>query len=201
MPLLRTQQEKNMIGRYSSFQMVEQNLREVVELLLKNERLKRLLYYTDPQALKLPKLTNEQTISLLNHQIRLIPKLELDDNAKSYVIITLDNFEPQQGQNTFKSAVLSFDIISPFNCWSLGDFKLRPYSIAGEIDGLINKSTVTGLGIAKFIGGKSLILNDKLGGLALYYSVEAFGEDTKIYPPEPTTEVILPKSQAPSYRR
>ena len=199
MPLLRTQQEKDMIGRYSSFQMVEQNLKAVVELLLKNERLKRLLYYTDPQALKLPKLTNEQTLSLLNNQIRLIPKLDLDDNAKPYVIITLDNFEPQSGQSTFKNAILSFDILAPFTCWQLGDFKLRPYSIAGEIDALINKSTVTGLGIANFIGGKSLLLGNDLGGLTLYYSIEAFGDDTKKYPPEPKPEVVIPS--APSYRR
>lgn len=57
MALLRTQGEKDLIGRYSSFQSVEKTLGSVVELLLKNERLKRLLYYTDKHALRLPKLT------------------------------------------------------------------------------------------------------------------------------------------------
>lgn len=59
MALLRSQSEKDLIGRYSSFMSVEKTLADVVQLLLKNERLKRLLYYTDRHALGLPKLTQE----------------------------------------------------------------------------------------------------------------------------------------------
>jgi len=101
------------------------------------------------------------------------------------VIISLDNFEPQQGSTAFRRAMLSFDILCPFEYWNLGDFKLRPYSIAGEIDAMINKSTVQGIGIASFIGGKQLLLGNDLGGLTLYYTVEAFDDDKKIHPPEP----------------
>lgn len=197
MPMLKTQQEKEMLGRYSSFHMVEQNLKEVVQRLLHNERLKRLLYYTDTNALSLPKLTNEQTLSLLNKQIKLVPRLNVEDDAKPYIIISLDNFEPQPGQNNFKSAILSFDILSPFDYWMLGDFKLRPYAIAGEIDALINKATV-GFGIANFIGGKQLFLGNDLGGITLYYSVEAFNEDKQLHPEE--KDHPMPRNAQPPYR-
>lgn len=103
MALLRSQGEKDLIGRYSTFQSVERTLGSVIELLLKNERLKRLLYYTDRHALHLPKLNAEQSMSLLNNQILIVPNLNVDFDAKPYVMLTLDNFVPNENQTTFRS--------------------------------------------------------------------------------------------------
>ena len=133
-----------MLTRYSSFASVEKTLSLVVERLLKNDRLKRLLYYTDKHALSLPRLNQEQGYSLLNDQIRIVPKLTISEEAKPYIIITLDNFVPFENQTTFRSFTLGFDIIVPFEFWQLDNFKLRPYAIAGEIDGMINNDYVVG---------------------------------------------------------
>lgn len=177
MPLLRDQQSKDLLTRYSSFTMVENTLSDVVTLLLKNERLKRLLYYTDPKALHLPKLTNEQTLTVMENQIRIVPKLNVEENVKPYVIVTMDNFMPSDSHTSFRSATLGVDIICPYSFWNLENFKLRPYAIAGEIDAMINKSTITGLGIAQFDGGKMLLISPDIGGVSLYYTVEAFKDD------------------------
>lgn len=144
MPLLRSQSEKSMLGRYSSFASVESTLSKVVERLMKNDRLKRLLYYTDRHALGLPKLNQEQSYSLLNNQIRIVPKLTIDHDAKPYIIISLDNFVPFENQTTFRSFQLTFDVIVPFEFWQLDNFKLRPYAIAGEIDAMINNDFIFG---------------------------------------------------------
>lgn len=107
----------------------------------------------------------------------------MDFDAKPYVIITLDNFTPNENQTTFRSFQLQFNIIARYEDWLLDDFKLRPHAIAGEIDALVNTSFITGFGIADFLGAKSLILED-LGGLALRYNVETFTDDTKLHPKE-----------------
>ena len=73
MPMLRDSREKQFIGRYSTFASVEKYLQDIVGVLMKNERLKRLLYYTDPKALSLPKLEQRQAYSLLNSQIKIVP--------------------------------------------------------------------------------------------------------------------------------
>lgn len=65
--MLRDSADKQFIGRYSTFASVEKYLQDIIGVLMKNERLKRLLYYTDPKALSLPKLTQPQAYSLLNH--------------------------------------------------------------------------------------------------------------------------------------
>lgn len=181
MPMLRDSREKSFIGRYSTFASVEKYLQDIVGVLMGNERLKRLLYYTDSKALSLPKLTQKQAYELLNHQIKVVPKIDLEPDAKPYIVISLDNFVPQEGQTTFRSVQLSFDIVAPFEYWPMEDFKLRPYSIAGEIDAMINHSNFFE-GIANFIGAKQLILNDYVGGLTLYYLIEVYGDDKKLHP-------------------
>lgn len=180
MPLLKNNTEKAMLTRYSSFMVVENTLNEVVQLLLQNDRLKRLLYYTDPKALHLPKLTPHQTMEMLGKQIRIVPRLEVAEDARPYIILTMDNFVPAENQTTFRSCQLGVDIICPYDYWSLEDFKLRPYSIAGEVDAMLNKSTVTSLGIADFVGAKMLMMSPDIGGLSLYYHVESFKDDIKL---------------------
>lgn len=181
MPMLRDKLDKNLLNRYSSFQSVEKTLADVMDVCMRNERLKRLLYYTDKHALGMPKLTQEQSFSLLNEQIKIVPKLKVDPDTKPYVIISLDQFVPHAQQTTFRSISLSFDILCHFDHWLLDDFKLRPYSIAGEIDAMINNSSVSGAGLADFVGAKALVLNEHLGGLSLYYNLETFTDDTAKY--------------------
>lgn len=45
---------------------------------------------------------------------------------------------------------------------------------------MINRSSFFG-GIANFIGGKQLILNDYLGGITLYYEILAYGDDRELH--------------------
>lgn len=182
--MLRDQSEKALLTRYSSFTTVETTLSEVVTMLLKNDRLKRLLYYTDPKALNLPKLTPAQSLTLIGDQIRIIPKLEVDYEAKPFVILTMDNFMPNNNMTTFRSCTLGIDIIVPYQFWSLENFKLRPYAIAGEIDAMLNKSNQTRLGIADFAGAKMLLVNSEVGGLTLYYNIESLNDDIKLNPAE-----------------
>lgn len=178
--MLRDSKDKAFIGRYSTFASVEKYLQDIVGTLMKNERLKRLLYYSDSKALSLPKLTQAQAYGLLGSQIGVVPRLNVEPDAKPYIIISLDNFIPQEGQTTFRSVQLSFDIVARFDDWPLEDFGLRPYSIAGEIDAMVNQSNFFD-GIAKFVGGKQLILNDYMGGITLYYQIEVYGDDRKLH--------------------
>lgn len=176
MALLRHQktQEEN----WASFQTIERVLQEIVTKCLENKRLQRLLYYTDKHALGLPELTQEQAYSLIGTSIKIVPKVGIDPDVKPYVVISFDRFEPNPGQTTFRQMTLTVDIVCNYDHWILDDYKLRPYAIAGEIDGMINNSFTKVGGVADFTGAKQLILNEHLGGCTLYYNVEAFFDDT-----------------------
>jgi len=138
----------------SSFVSVEKTLAEIVKRLISNEKLKRLLYYTDKHALGLPKLTQEQTMKLIGEQIRIVPKITAEKDEKPYIIVQLEQFTPLADTTTFREIKLSIDIFCLYDHWILDNFKLRPYAIAGEIDGMLNNSSVNGNQVADFIGAK-----------------------------------------------
>ena len=165
----------------SSFLSIEKDLDVLTGLMMKNERLKRLLYYTVPDALDkgLPNLTSEQSIELFKKNIKIVPKLYIDGSVLNYIIISLDNFTPNATNPEFRDNIVSFDIICHFDQWQLEDNELRPYRIAAELDTILDNQRLTGIGKVEFLGASQIILNDEFGGLSLMYSV-THGEEDKV---------------------
>ena len=170
----------------SSFLSVEKDLEIIVKYLCKNERLKRLLYYTTKDAIDKPDLDDEQMIQLFNKNIKLIPKLYVDGSVLNYLIINFDNFT-QNGNPEFRDNIVEFDIICHFDQWHLKDYQLRPYRIAAEIDSMIDKTHLTGIGKLEFLGANQIILTDEYAGLCLMYQA-VHGEEDKKFMPNPNDE-------------
>ncbi len=162
----------------SSFLSIEKDLDIIVSAMLKNERLKKLLYYTVPTALDEPSLDQKQSVELIKNNIKIIPKLYVDSSVLNYVIVSFDNFVPNASNPEFRDNIISFDIVCHFDQWNLGDFKLRPYKIAAEIDTLFNDKHLTGIGTLQFLGANQLVLTDEFAGVTLMYAA-IHGEDDK----------------------
>lgn len=171
----------------SSFLSVEKDLEIVVNHLCKNERLKRLLYYTTPDAIDKPNLDDEQMIQLFKKNIKLIPKLYVDGSILNYVVISFDNFIPNDTNPEFRDNIIEFDIVCHYDQWHLKDYQLRPYRIAAEIDSMIDKTHLTGIGKLEFLGGNQIILTDEYAGLCLMYTA-IHGEEDKKFMPNPNDE-------------
>ena len=73
---------------HSSFLSVEKDMNLIVSYFFKNERLKKMLYYTTKDCLDQPNLTEDQTLSLYGKQIKMVPKLTVDKSLLTYIIIT-----------------------------------------------------------------------------------------------------------------
>lgn len=177
MALLRDQPGNILADRYSSFTIVETMLGEIIPKLMKNQRLMKLLYYSDKHAMSGPDLTQEQIYSMLGKQISIVPKLDADVLLHPRIVIGFDKILPQQNQTTFRDVLISVDIMCPFDLWLLDDFKLRPYSIAGEIDVILNHSTILKTGFADFMGAHYISAGEHIGGVSLYYLVDAMTDD------------------------
>lgn len=161
----------------SSFLSMEKDSAIIISRILKNENLKKYLYYQTIDCLQQPNLTQEQTYSLINKEIRLVPKLTINSDILSYIIISYDNFNENKNPE-FRDNTITFDIICHFDQWNLGDFKLRPYKIAGELDSMFNKTHLTGIGDLQFLNANQIILNDEFGGISLTY-LAIHGEEDK----------------------
>ena len=68
----------------SSFLSINKDMRLIVDKILNNDRLCKLLYYTSRDALEKPKLTDEQKLSLFGKNIKIIPKLYVDNEVLNY---------------------------------------------------------------------------------------------------------------------
>ena len=163
---------------HSSFLSVEKDMSIVVDYLFQNNKLKKLLYYTTKDCLTQPNLTDDETLSMFGKQIKMIPKLQVDGEVLNYIIVSFDNFTPNENTE-FRDNIIEFDIICHFDQWQMNDFQLRPYRIAAELDTMFNNKHLTGIGTLKFLGANQMILTDEFAGLCLMYSATHGEEDKK----------------------
>ena len=168
----------------SSFLSMEKDTGIIINEILKNNRLKKLLYYTTSDAMEKPNLTEDQSLSLLGTNIKIVPKLYVDGSVYNYVLINFDNFTPSENPE-FRDNTIQFDIICHFDQWNLKDYALRPYKIAGEIDSMFNLKKLTGIGYLEFMGATQIVLTDEFAGLCLMYRTVHGGEDEKYMPTYP----------------
>lgn len=168
----------------SSFQSVEKDIELILKkLFIENkplsDELKKLLIINTKDCLdevnasKYKILIDNMKLKDLREEgyIRLEPKLKFNEHeeVKSYLILSLDNFTPNETNPEFRDCTVSFDIICHTDYWDIGNYRLRPIKIAGIIDGILNGSKLTGIGEFLFMGCNELILNEELSGYTLMF--------------------------------
>ena len=171
----------------SSFLSTEKDMSLIVNMIIKNERLKKMLYHTSKDCLTKPNLTEDQTLELFGKNIKIVPKLTVDGTVLNYIIISFDNFIENRNNPEFRDNIIEFDIICHFDQWHMKDFELRPYKIAAEIDTMFNNKHLTGIGTLQFLGANQMILTDEFAGLCLMYQA-IHGDEDKVKMPNPRDE-------------
>ncbi|MBO7212784.1 MAG: hypothetical protein J6V44_17515, partial [Methanobrevibacter sp.] len=68
----------------SSFLSVEKDMSIITDWMLKNKRLKKLLHYTVPNAMELEPLSQKDSVALINKNIKMVPKLYIDEKVLNY---------------------------------------------------------------------------------------------------------------------
>lgn len=177
----------NLALPHSSFLSVEKDMGIIFREFIKNKRLMKLLYYNTPDALDKPDVPKEEIAKMFGKQIKIVPKLEVDNELFSYIIINFDNFTPNASNPEFRDNIIEFDIICHFDQWHLKDFELRPYRIAAEIDTMLQEKRLTGIGETEFLGANQMILSDEIAGICLMYGA-IHGEEDKKFMPNPANE-------------
>ena len=100
---------------HSSFLSMEKDLNQITGSMLRNKNLKKLLYYTTENALSMPDLTDDQSVSLFGRNIRITPKLFIDQEIVNYIIISFDDFLPNAKNPEFRDCTICFDIVCHFD--------------------------------------------------------------------------------------
>lgn len=124
------------------------NLRKMVQRLLANQNLLKLLYYTDKDPLSQPDL-DQETIQkhIFDKLIKVIPKVTQEDisSANSAVAITVSGaMATQNGE--FRGITIRIESFCPLTQWYIKDENLRPFMIMGEIENSLKGKKINGLG-------------------------------------------------------
>ena len=183
----------------SSFLSCEKDTETILRKLFVETRpysdtLKKLLVINTKDCLDTSNLNYKRVIDGLNISdlreqgyLRLEPKIRFGEHeeVKSYILISYDNFIPNETNPEFRDCIVTFDIICHTDYWDIGNYQLRPFKIAGYIDGILNGAKLSGIGEFQFMGCNQLILNEDLSGYTLMYrAIHSVDGDDKLPPAE-----------------
>lgn len=124
-----------------------------------------------------------------NQYIRLEPKIKFGEHEeiKSYILISFDNFTPNESNPEFRDCTVTFDIICHTDYWALDNYQIRPLKIVGYIDGILNNTYLSGIGKFHFMGCNQLILDENLSGYTLMFrAIHSVEGDDQIPPLPPS---------------
>ena len=181
------------IGEFkSSFLSCEKDAETIIKKLFVDSKpysdmLKRLLLINTPDCLN--DMTNPKYLDIIKNTsiqelkekgyLRQGPKITLDENeeVKSYIRISFDNFRPDSHNPHFRDCIVEIDILCHPEYWDLGNFRQRPLKIAGYIDGILNENKLSGIGTLNFVGANELLLDENLAGYCLMYAATHGSDD------------------------
>lgn len=168
----------------SSFLSCEKDTETILKKLFVDSRqysdqLKRLLVINTKDCIdnkeneEYKNKIKSMSIAKLKEQgyIKLEPKIKFyeHEEVKAYLIISFDTFTPNLTNPEYRDCNLNFDIFCNIDYWDIGNYRLRPFKIAGIIDGLLNKTKLSGIGVLNFIGCNAIVFDENISGYTLSY--------------------------------
>ena len=158
-----------------------------------SDKLKKLLIINTPDCLDDSQVQYQEIINGYNLQdlkdkqyLKNVPKLSFGEHeeVKSYILLEFDDFIPTNNPH-YRDCTITFSIICHLDYWELDDYKLRPYQIAGYIDGMLNETKLSGIGTLQFMGASEIVMNEYLGGIVLrYIATHGRGDDSETINPD-----------------
>lgn len=129
------------------------NLQKIINRLISNKDLLKLLYYNDKDPLSQPDLTEKQIKEeVLEKLIKIIPRIGPKETANSIVSVRVVSARRNLENNEFRDITIAVEIFVPLTQWIIKDSNLRPFAIMGEIQKSLDNKKINGLG--RMIGGE-----------------------------------------------
>jgi hypothetical protein len=152
------------------FSVMGDNVFNILSKVMKNQRLLKLLKFTDNDPLKHPDLTQDEIDKMLHKNILIVPKIPDEPDEKlCYLIILLDRYQVAPNNSEFKTAEIRFVVLCPTDRWVINEKTLRPYAIMNEIDKMFNEKELAGIGNLKFDSFGILVPSVNLSGYTMIY--------------------------------
>ena len=154
-----------------NFATAEKDLAKITEKIMGNQKILKLLYYNTSDCLSNADITDAAILSeIANDNVRIVPNLKIPINTGSYLMITFDQFSINATNPEYMDNLIIIDVLCPIDVWMMDDYMLRPYKLMHELNIMLDKKKLNGIGKINFIGANLLNLGDYTG-YQLAYSV------------------------------
>lgn len=128
------------------------NLQKIVDRLQSNQRLVKLLYYTDKDPYAGEDLTPAQIKrDVFEKLIKIVPRVGPKETANSLIALRVVEGIQNRENTEFRNFGINIEVFVPLTQWFIKDSNLRPFSIMGEILKCLKGKVISGLG--KIEGG------------------------------------------------
>lgn len=151
-------------------------LYKIADKLLQDEKLCKLLVYTNADPLKSSPIENPD--ELLGKNLILAPKLPEDDVETGAIItILVDTFSEDLENQRFSEVDIAFAVLMSEDRWNVNEVAQRPFLIMDRIHKAINGKNIEGLGKFYIRSGAFLAPSGtQLTGYTLLGSYSAFNQ-------------------------
>lgn len=142
----------------------------IMDRILSNQNVLKLLCYNSRDWKNKPDVTGDMLKEMFeSKQISSVPKIKIDKPEKTYLRLIYGNVVRNATNPEYRDNTFGIDIICHYDNWDLGNFELRPYRIAGEIDAMLDKTHLTGIGELEFISAVPYVYDEEFAGVTLTY--------------------------------
>lgn len=154
---------------------IGENLLKIAKHLLLNNRLCRLLKYTDQNPLSKELHQDLSPDELLHKNIKVVPLVnEQEDNTESTIVIVFNNGEVASNNSEFKNLFFDILIYVPLSEWVLNDINLRPFLIMSEVEKSLKNKKIESLGTIGYQGFELNLITDIMSCYRMRFYLDVF---------------------------
>lgn len=151
------------------FEVMGEDIHKITDKILQNQKLLKLLKFTDSDPLSHKDLTQNEIDDMLHKNILIVPKIpDTLDTELCYVMIILNSYSVASNAE-FKVADIRFVVLCPMTKWIINSKSLRPYLMMSEIDTMFNEKRLAGIGNLSFSNAVPLVPSPMLAGYSMIY--------------------------------
>lgn len=155
------------------------NLIKIVKRLLANDKLLRLLWYTDKDPLANdaahPNVDPKTAYGNGDDSIvRIIPVVGTMENSRSIITLRVLRGIPSNDNNEFLDIYFSIEIFVPNEEWMIKGDNLRPYAIMGEVQRSLEGKKINGLGEIRGSGFAVNFFTEEISAFIMNYRITQY---------------------------
>lgn len=151
------------------------NLQKIIKRLQSNQRLLKLLYYTDKDPFNNPDLTSEQIANEIYEKlIRVVPRVGATETANSIIAMTVMDGDLLTENDQFNEISVRLEVLVPLTQWLIKDSNLRPFAILSEIQKSLNGKVIDGIGRMRSGDFQLGFLTDEMSCYQIIYTIQIY---------------------------